>query len=387
MTKRLWVRISIAFSLITIFTTLVVLCVLFLSLRETGFIRERILENQYENEALGAYITAYYEENGSLKGVFEEVISRFWQDRLLDDIIWLLITVIGVGSLSGVISGILVSRNMTRPLNQIMSVARHIQQGDYQQILPQQGSIEIRTMTNALNEMMNAIHHAETLRRHLLADVAHELRTPLSVLQSNLYAILDDMRPLDKAQIAHLYDETRLLGRLVTDLHDLAQAEAGELALHRTPTDIRAILDDILTTFEVMANNKEILLSATYPPELPLLLLDSGRIRQVFYNLVHNAIRHTAQGGHIRIYVQVQAESLVMTIADDGEGISSDHLPHIFDRFYRVDSARDRATGGSGLGLAIARGIIHEHDGTIRATSAGVGMGTTFTISLPQNSL
>ncbi len=238
--------------------------------------------------------------------------------------------------------------------------------------------------------MAAALEQAETLRRNLVADVAHELRTPLSVLQGNLRAILDDVYPLNKTEVARLYDQTRLLSRLVNDLHELAQAEARQLLLNPQPTDLADLVHSTVTTFAPVAETRGVTLEAQVPPDLPSVLADSARLAQVLHNLLANALYHTSAGGTIWLRAGCDAAGtgqpahLWLAVQDSGEGIPPEHLPHVFERFYRADPARSRTTGGAGLGLAIVRAIVEAHGGQISAASDGMpGHGSTFTVRLP----
>jgi signal transduction histidine kinase len=222
------------------------------------------------------------------------------------------------------------------------------------------------------------------LRRNMVADVAHELRTPLSVLQGNLRAILDDVYPLEKAEVARLYDQTRLLSHMVNDLHELAQAEARQLPMHFTHTDMADLVENVAGMFAPVAEAEGVGLKVDVGDDLPDVRADSARLSQVMNNLLVNALRHTPKGGCIELRAARENGHVRLDVEDTGEGISRDHLPHVFERFYRADRARSRATGGAGLGLAIAKAIIHSHNGDISVSSEGVaGKGTIFTIRLP----
>ncbi len=299
---------------------------------------------------------------------------------------YLIFLAFGSGLL-GILFGIGVSRNLTTPLTELAAAARAIGTGDLQQRVPPRGSEEVAAVATAFNEMAMQLEEAETLRRNLMADVAHELRTPLSVLQGNLRAILDDVYTLDKSEVTRLYTQSRLLSRLVNDLHELAQAEAGQLPLNLQPMELRPLLQEVVELFTPMAEDAEIQLRATLPPLLPPVAADPVRLRQVLHNLLNNALRHTPAGGQVTIHATTDGSTepvaVAIQIADSGEGIAPEHLPHVFDRFYRTDRARARDTGGAGLGLAIARAIVQAHRGTIRAASGGIGQGTMFTVTLP----
>ncbi len=295
-----------------------------------------------------------------------------------------------IGSLLGILFGVLMSHSFTSPLRRLAETARAIGAHNLNQRVEVSGSAEVRELAQAFNEMAAALEQAETLRRNLIADVAHELRTPLSVLQGNLRAILDDVYPLDKTEVANLYDQTRLLSRLVNDLHELAQAEAGQLQLRLQPTDISSLVHKAAAAFGPVAEARGVTLNCETSPDLPLALADSARLTQVLHNLLTNALHFTPAGGTISLSagqngkLNGHSSSLWLAVQDTGEGILPEHLPHVFDRFYRADPARSRATGGSGLGLAIARAIVEAHGGDVSVASDGVpGRGSVFTVHLP----
>lgn len=288
--------------------------------------------------------------------------------------------VVGIGA------GIWMSRSLTAPLGKLAEAAKAIGARDLSRRVVVTGSDEIMAVAQAFNDMAADLERAETLRRSLLADVAHELRTPISVIQGNLRAILDDVYPLDKAEVARLYDQTRHLTRLVNDLHELAQAEAHQLALNVTEVDVVALVKETAATFRPIAETADVslrveLLGNMQP--LARVRADRERLTQSLHNLLDNALRHTPAGGLITVQVEPQTRRFEVRVQDNGEGISAEHLPHIFDRFYRTDHTRSRDTGGTGLGLAIVRAIIEAHGGQAIAASEGVGQGSTFTIRLP----
>lgn len=307
---------------------------------------------------------------GATQDIFEQLSS------------YVLLVALGAAILGAVFS-VAASRTLTAPLTQLAGAARAIGAGKLDQRVASHGSDEIAEVAVAFNEMATQLQEAETLRRNLVADVAHELRTPLSVIQGNLRAILDDVYPLNKEEVTRLYTQTRLLSRLVNDLHELAQAEAGQLSLNIALTDLRPLLQEMLDIFAPMAEDVDVTLQAQLTPTLPAVLVDSVRLRQVFHNLLANALRHTHAGGQVTIRSQMDAKTIRIAIHDTGDGIAPEHLPYVFDRFYRADRARARDTGGAGLGLAIVRAIVQAHGGQITAESTGEGHGSTFTVILP----
>ncbi len=297
-----------------------------------------------------------------------------------------LLTFTLVTGVISIIFGALLSRSLTAPLNRLAEAARLI--GVRKQYHPVKvaGTTEVRALARSFNDMTDALGQAETLRRNMVADVAHELRTPLSVLQGNLRAILDDVYPMSKDEISALYNQTVVLGRLVNDLHELSQAEAAKLRLNLQPTDLSALIGEQIATFSTIAEADGVELTFSAPPDLPLLIIDPVRITQTVGNLVSNALAHTPAGGRISVALSrtTAPQGVSITVQDTGEGIAAEHLPYVFERFYRADASRARKTGGAGLGLAIALALVEAHGGTLRATSAGIaGRGSTFEIVLP----
>jgi len=295
-----------------------------------------------------------------------------------------LLTVATVVAISSILFGVMMSRWLTAPLNNLARAAKAIGAHNLSQRVEEKGSDEMIAVARSFNEMAAGLEQAEQLRRNLLADVAHELRTPLSVLQGNLRAILDEVYPLDQAEITRLYEQTRFLSRLVNDLHELAQAEAKQLSLNLQETDLRQLVKTTVESFHLAADEKEVGLEIDLADDLPSVEVDPARITQVLQNLLANALRHTPPDGKIMIRLAATAEAVQLTVADTGEGVSPEHLPYIFNRFYRTDPARSRDRGGVGLGLAIVRALVEAHGGQIKASSAGIpGQGTSFIIELP----
>jgi signal transduction histidine kinase len=282
----------------------------------------------------------------------------------------------------GITAGMLSTRGLTAPLSSLAKAARAIGSRDLSQRVNVNGSQEIQDLAKAFNEMAAELQQAEALRQNLLADVAHELRTPITVLQGNLQAILDDVYKLDKTEIAQLYDQTRQLSRLVDDLRELAQAEARQLPLEMTKVDMVDLLEDIHAIYAPMAEAAGITLELDYIDESHLIQGDCSRLTQCLQNLLNNAIRFTPEGGKVSITLSSDDHHLDIKISDTGSGIAPEHLPHVFDRFYRSDPTRTRETGGTGLGLAITRAIIEAHEGEIHAHSDGEGLGSVFSIRL-----
>jgi signal transduction histidine kinase len=245
------------------------------------------------------------------------------------------------------------------------------------------GSYELKDLAETFNRMADALQQAETARSNLMADVSHELRTPLTVLEGNLRAALDHVQSLDEAGIANLYAQTRHLIRLVNDLRELALAETGQLTLEKTPSNLGLLVQETVQALEPLAVEKNVQLLVEVPA-LCSAHIDPLRIRQVLFNLLSNALRHTPAGGTIRVLGSHGPGGVTLVFEDTGEGLTAEQLASIFNRFYRVDKSRSRETGGTGLGLAIVKAIVEAHGGTISAYSKGKGQGSRFTIALPE---
>ncbi len=289
------------------------------------------------------------------------------------------------GSLAGLIAlvlGFILFRQITAPLNALATASDKIATGDLTARASVRGEDEIARVGRSFNAMADNLARSETARRNMLADIAHELRNPIGVIQSHLEAMQDGVFPLDQDQVDSLHEETLLLSRLVGDLRELALADAGQLALNRTPTDLRPLIERIVNAFQAQANEREITLTASVPENLPPLNIDAQRIEQVLRNLLSNALRHTSSNGTITVRLMREKNSARVEVRDTGTGIAPEGLPHVFERFWRGDKARSRTQGSTGLGLAIAKQLVEAHGGQIGVES-NVGKGTTFWFTLP----
>ncbi len=283
----------------------------------------------------------------------------------------------------GIVIGLVISRTISRPLSQLARAARAFAAHNWDQRVKVGGTEEVAEVSFAFNDMADSLQQAETLRRNLMADVAHELRTPLTVLQGNLRAMLDGVYPLERGEIATLYDETRLLNRLVDDLRELALAEAGQLKLNRQPIDLAALIGSTVANFMPVAEERGLTLEAKIDRAVEVHA-DPDRVGQVLRNLIANALWHTPPQGHITVEAQQIDRDWHVSVTDNGDGIAPDDLPHVFDRFYRTDRSRTRLSGGSGLGLAIAKSLIEAMGGQIGVDSE-LGKGSRFWFTLPQS--
>ena len=274
------------------------------------------------------------------------------------------------------------SSRILRPVERLTAAAQRMEKGDLTVRVPVTSEDEIGQLAHAFNSMAGSLAQQEQLRRNMVTDVAHELRTPLTNLRGYLEAARDDLVPSDAALVDNLYEETMLLSRLVADLQELAQAEAGQLALLRQPASLAGIVEQAVTILRPQANAKGLMLSVDLPDNLPPVDVDSERVGQVLRNLLNNAVAHMPEGGEITVTAQAVGAEVAVAVHDTGAGIAPEHLPYVFDRFYRADKSRARQTGGAGLGLAIAKQLVVAHGGSISVESA-TGQGATFTFTLP----
>lgn len=276
----------------------------------------------------------------------------------------------------------LTSRRILRPVLALTAATRQMGQGDLSARVPVKGKDELAELGQSFNQMAEDLAHQEELRRNLVTDVAHELLTPLTAVRGQLEAVQDGVLESTPELINSLHDEVMLLDELIAELQELSLAEAGQLHLDLQPVSLVEVVMGAVTAVAPQLTAQNLTLTTDLPDDSPPIELDARRMGQVFRNLLGNAIKHTESGGQITITSGQDGDELWVRVSDTGEGIPPEHLPHIFDRFYRADRSRARATGGSGLGLAIVKGVVEAHHGRVWAESQ-VGMGSTFTISLP----
>jgi two-component system sensor histidine kinase BaeS len=278
---------------------------------------------------------------------------------------------------------VLFSRLLIGPLNELKASARRIRDGDLSQRVRLNSDDELGEVAAAFNEMAAHLESNERARRQLLADVVHELRTPLSIIQGNLEAWRDGVVAPTPDEISPVHDEAVLLARLITDLRDLSLAEAGQLDLAKEPADLGALTAAVVESYRQRAASQDVTITFL-AGEGPLLAsADPARIRQVLRNLLDNALRYTTRGGSIDVGVEATPpSSITVSVRDTGSGISPEDLPHVFEHFFKADRSRDRSHSGSGIGLAIVKQLVEAHGGTVRAASQP-GVGSRFTFTLP----
>jgi signal transduction histidine kinase len=286
------------------------------------------------------------------------------------------------GVLAAVLLGVVVARYLALPLRRLSHAAERVGRGDLDQQVPVSSDDELGHLARAFNAMTGDLKRLDESRRHLVADIAHELGTPLSVLQANLEGMLDGVVQITPERLAALHTQVRLLSRLVSDLRDLSLAQAGRLVLDRRPSDLAELITDAVAAALPRADEKRIALQARIAKEIGALAIDRDRILQVVHNLLDNAIRHTPAGGEVTVGLEAAGDEVRLWVKDTGPGMPPDELDRVFDRFYRLDASRARSSGGSGLGLAIVRSLVEAHGGRVWADSRPGG-GSTFTVALP----
>ncbi len=290
----------------------------------------------------------------------------------------------GLAALAAVALSLLFARQISGPVQALTVAARRMGGGDFDQRVLVRTRDELGELAAAFNSMAEAVGRQEMLRRQMAVDIAHELRTPLAVIQANLEAMLDGVRPLSAEAVADVHQETQLLARLVTDLRDLSLAETGQLPLRKEPTDLGVLAQASIARFSSRAEEKGVRLAVEAADDLPPANVDPDRIAQVLGNLMDNALRHTPPGGEVAVKLGSDAgrDRVQLTVRDTGRGIPAEHLPNVFERFYRADRARSRAAGGSGIGLAVVKQLVEAHGGRVWAESLP-GQGASFGFALP----
>jgi two-component system sensor histidine kinase BaeS len=289
-----------------------------------------------------------------------------------------------ITALIALVVGAWMSRRITRPLKQMIQAIGQTAQGDLQTRLEIRSNDEFGEVARAFNDMTDQLSRTEEARRHLVADVAHELRIPLTVIRGQLELIQEGVKPAEPATLLPIQDEVMRLTRLVQDLHQLSLAEVGKLPLEKKPTNMLRFLERIRDNFQVESEDKQVVIaiSSALAEEDTVVSVDPDRITQVFVNLLGNALRYSPPGSEIAIRLDKDQDFLVVSVADMGPGIAEEHIPFIFNRFYRADEDRSRESGGTGIGLAIAKEFVEAHGGRIEVQST-VGKGTCFRVYLP----
>ena len=316
---------------------------------------------------------------GAMTAAMQQATDDAFQTTLRQSLLLALV----LASLVAVAVSLFVTKRITSPIQRMAQVSRRIARGDYGARAEVTTRDEIGDLARSLNQMAAELETTEQRRVQLIGDVAHELRTPIATLQGYLEGLQDGVVAPSDALWAQLQEQTGRLNRLVEDLRELSRVESGaaSVALAAQAPDelVRASVAAISARFK----EKGVALACSLAPNLPPVLADRDRAGQVLANLLTNALRYTPAGGSVTVSAAVDGGFVWFQVRDTGIGIPPEHLPRLFDRFYRVDPARSRALGGSGIGLAIARALVEAQGGAIRAESAGPDQGSSFSFSLP----
>jgi len=302
------------------------------------------------------------------------LVGTIWVDRgTLPRIVLFIFSLIGptavISILLGIltlVTGLLLMRRMINPLAEVIAAAQSVSQGDLTARVPVRAqNDDLSALSDHFNHMASELERSDKQRRNMLADIAHELRTPITVLRGRLEGILDGVYPPDEAHIAPALEETYLLERLVEDLRLLALAEANQLRFELKPVKLKELVETILGLFSAEAGERNVKLKLDAEAGLPEVMVDPQRFQQVIGNLIDNALRYTPEGSTIDLNIHRIENSMLVTVTDGGLGIPEDELSHVFDRFWRGEKSRARSTGGAGLGLSIARQLIEAQGGKI----------------------
>lgn len=287
---------------------------------------------------------------------------------------------------AGLAASYFVARSITVPLRNLSRAAEQIEKGNFDQQVSVETKDEVGHLAAIFNRMAETLAVNTSLRRQFLANIAHELRTPLAIIQGHLEGMVDGVIEPNQEQLSSLHEEAIRLNRLITDLRDLSLAEVRQLALEKSTTDVNQIISRAVYMLKPLADAKDIDVNCTLDEKLPEIEADADRVSQVFYNILVNAIRYSPTKSVVKV-VTVQAEIegrpwLKVSVEDNGPGIAREDIPHIFDHFYRGDKSRDRKSGGSGLGLAIVKQLVEIHGGRV-AVESKLGKGSVFQVLLP----
>jgi histidine kinase len=285
---------------------------------------------------------------------------------------------------AALVLSLVLSRGVTAQVQAMSTAAERIAAGQYQERVTVAGRDELSQLAARFNEMALKLDEVESMRRRLIADVSHELRTPLTSIQGSMEGLIDGVLPASRETFEQLHAEAQRLNRLVDDLQELSRVEAHAFVLEREPVDLPVLISTVIRRLAADAAARGIQLDAQPLAEAFTLVGDEDRLVQVLTNLTGNALQYTPQGGSVTLSARRAGAEVHISVRDTGLGIATEHLPRIFDRFYRIDRSRSRQSGGgSGIGLTIARALAEAHGGRIWAESAGLGNGSTFTVALP----
>jgi len=325
---------------------------------------------------IGAVYLAHRVEGRGLVGAIEGTAS------FVRSVWWQLLLAGAIAAFIALFLARILARGMTQPLRDMAAAARGMARGDYRQRVSARSRDEVGQLAAAFNRMAGEMEGLERLRRDLVANVSHELKTPISALRARLENLLDGVEQPDPALIGVMLQQTQRLSRLVDQLLDLSRFESGDVPLEIEPVELAALVERVVGEVAVARADREVRVRNLVAGDLPPIEADRERIHQVLFNLLDNAFRFTPPGGEVTVRAVRENGSCEVSVEDTGPGIPPEHLPLVFERFYRVDPSRSREDGGTGIGLAIARSVVEAHGGRIWAES-NVGQGSRFRFVLP----
>lgn len=284
---------------------------------------------------------------------------------------------------------IIVSQRVVSPVREMTKASQYIAEGHYGQRVDVPGDIktgdldELAKLALNFNQMAEKLYQTENMRRQLIGDVSHELRTPLTTIKGSMEGLLDGVLPPTPDTFQNIYREADRLQRIVSDLQEISRVESDAVPLEIEPHRITPLVESVTQRLLPQFQDQGVSLNFDIQPDLPEVLIDEDRFAQVLINLIGNALQFTPKNGNVWVTVRQDENFIEVSVKDDGVGISAEHLPHLFTRFYRVDKSRSRTRGGSGIGLTIAKKLVEDHGGRIRVESSGVGKGATFRFTIP----
>ncbi|MGH2572811.1 MAG: sensor histidine kinase [Actinomycetota bacterium] len=329
-----------------------------------------------EGRVVGAVYLSHRVEGGGLAGAAAGTVS------FVRSVWWQFLLAGAVAAFIALFLARLLARGMTQPLRDMAQAAQMMARGDYRQRVPVRSRDEVGQLAGTFNRMAGEMEGLERLRRDLVANVSHELKTPLSALQAHLENLLDGVEEPNPALLGVMLQQSERLSRLVDELLELSRLESGDRPLELEPIRLAPIVERVVKEIEVARPDRDVEIRNEVPSDLPAVEADRERIHQVLFNLLDNAHRFTPPGGVVTVRAVRENGSCEVSVEDTGPGIPAEHLPLVFERFYRVDPSRSRDDGGTGIGLAIARSVVEAHGGRIWAESA-LGAGSTFRFVLP----
>ncbi len=315
------------------------------------------------------------ETNPSLLATLEMNFQTIIHEHLL------IATIAGI--LAALAASAFTTRRILQPIQAMMRASQRISAGDYHHRVAPPSQDELGALAESFNQMAETLDRTEHRRLDLIGNVAHELRTPLASIKSSLEGLIDGVIPSEPATFLALEREVSRMQRLVRDLEELSRVEAGQIRLELKPIDLAELIGIVAERLRSQFEDKRVALRFDIPAGLPTVNADASRLTQVLLNLLGNALQYTPSTGSVTVHMWRERNELCIAIQDTGIGIAPEYLPHLFERFYRVDKSRSRAGGGSGIGLTIAQHLVEAHGGRIWVESAGLGQGSTFIFALP----